>query len=114
MERSIAERGRFPAINILRSLSRTMPACNNEDENALVGQARALMAAYAEMEDMIKLGAYRQGSDPMIDAAIHHHDGLERFLAQDIHEQSRLDEGYAQLAAMLGQQNQVIETPAVE
>ncbi len=114
MERSIAERGRFPAINILRSLSRTMPACNNDDENVLVGQARALMAAYAEMEDMIKLGAYRQGSDPTIDAAIKYHDGLERFLGQDIREQSRLAEGYAELAAMLGGQNQATDTPTSE
>lgn len=102
MERSIAERGRFPAINILRSLSRTMPHCNSDDENALVDRARGLMAAYAEMEDMIKLGAYRQGSDPNIDAAIHHHDALERYLGQDIKEQSSLADGYAELSAVLG------------
>ena len=102
MERSIAERGRFPAINILRSLSRTMPHCNSDDENALVNRARGLMAAYAEMEDMIKLGAYRQGSDPNIDAAIQHHDALERYLGQDIKEQSSLSDGYAQLSAVLG------------
>jgi len=114
MERSIAERGRFPAINILRSLSRTMPGCNNNDENALVSQARALMAAYAEMEDMIKLGAYRQGSDATIDAAIHYHDGLEQFLGQDIREQSKLADGYAQLAAMLGVQNQAADGPSAE
>ena len=102
MERAIAERGRFPAINILRSLSRTMPHCNSKEENDLVERARGLMAAYAEMEDMIKLGAYRQGSDPNIDAAIHHHDGLERYLGQDINEPSSLPDGYAELAAVLG------------
>lgn len=102
MERSIVERGRFPAINILRSLSRTMPHCNSDDENALVDRARGLMAAYAEMEDMIKLGAYRQGSDPNIDAVIHHHDALERYLGQDIKEQSSLADGYAELSAVLG------------
>jgi len=114
MERSIAERGRFPAINILRSLSRTMPGCNNSEENDLVGQARALMAAYSEMEDMIKLGAYRQGSDATIDAAIQHHDSLEQFLGQDIHEQSRLAEGYAELAALLGVRDQTANAQLAE
>jgi flagellum-specific ATP synthase len=101
MERAIAERGRFPAVNVLRSISRTMPACNTEAENDLVLRARGLMATYSEMEDMIRLGAYRKGSDPQVDAAIHYHDALESFLAQDIVEQSEITEGYQQLDAIL-------------
>ena len=101
MERSIAERGRFPAINVLRSISRTMPACNIESENDLVLRARSLMATYAEMEDMIRLGAYRRGSDPKVDGAIYYHDALEQFLAQDIDENCLLAEGYEQLQAIL-------------
>jgi flagellum-specific ATP synthase len=102
MERAIAERGRFPAINVLRSISRTMPQCNTETENALVTRARALMATYGDMEEMIRLGAYRQGANPAVDEAIHFHDALEQYLAQDMNEQSSLEEGYAALAKILG------------
>lgn len=109
MERSIAERGRFPAINVLRSISRTMPACNTQSENELVMRARALMATYAEMEDMIRLGAYRKGSDQDVDAAIYYHDALERFLAQDIAENWTLANGYEQLQGILG--HAPLETP---
>ena len=101
MERAIAERGRFPAINVLRSISRTMPQCNTETENALVTRARALMATYGDMEEMIRLGAYRQGANPAVDEAIHFHDALERYLAQDMNEQSSLEDGYAALADIL-------------
>lgn len=102
MERRIAERGRFPAINILRSVSRTMPHCNSEEENTLVTRARQLMATYADMEEMIRLGAYRRGSDPRVDEAIHFAPALENFLKQRIQEKSDLSTGYAELAAILG------------
>jgi flagellum-specific ATP synthase len=104
MERAIAERGRFPAINVLRSISRTMPNCNSEAENALVRRARALMATYADMEDMIRLGAYRRGSDALVDEAIDYREPLERFLAQGMNERCSLEKGYAQLAKLLDQQ----------
>ncbi len=51
---------------------------------------------------MIRLGAYRKGSDPEVDRAIHYFQPLEEFLRQDMHQQSNLEEGYAQLAAILG------------
>lgn len=101
LERAIAERGRYPAINILRSLSRTMPGCNTPEENAVVERARRLMAAYENMAEMIRLGAYRQGSDPAVDEAIAYHDQLEAFLSQRKTEPSSLSEGYAQLGAVL-------------
>jgi flagellum-specific ATP synthase len=101
LDRDIAERGRFPAINILRSLSRTMPGCNSEDENTLVLHARRLMAAYSNMEELIRLGAYRAGSDPEVDEAIQYHDALEAFLSQNQTEGCGLSEGYGQLAEIL-------------
>ncbi|RMF09864.1 MAG: flagellar protein export ATPase FliI, partial [Alphaproteobacteria bacterium] len=82
LERQIAERGRFPAINVLRSVSRTMPQCNSEDENRVIAAARKHLAAYADMEEMIRLGAYRQGTNPEVDEAIAYHPAFERFLAQ--------------------------------
>ncbi|MBL6951741.1 MAG: flagellar protein export ATPase FliI [Alphaproteobacteria bacterium] len=103
LSREIAERGRFPAIDILRSLSRTMPACNEPEENVLVQHARRLMAAYANMEELIRLGAYRIGSDPEVDEAIRYHDALEAFLRQDKDEGCSLLDGYDHLADILSE-----------
>jgi flagellum-specific ATP synthase len=102
LERSIGERGRYPSINILRSVSRTLPACNTDAENALIARARKLMATYDDMAEMIRLGAYRKGADPDVDEAIAYHDALENFLAQKPTERSTLAEGYQQLAEVLG------------
>lgn len=101
LERGIAERGRFPAVNVLRSVSRTMPGCNTAEQNALIGHSRRLMAVYENMEELIRLGAYRKGSDPEVDEAIRLNAPLEAFMAQDKDEVSRLDDGYAALAAIL-------------
>ena len=106
LDRGIAERGRYPAINILRSISRTMPSCNDARENALVRRARTLMAAYEDMEEMIRLGAYRPGSDPRTDEAIAYHDRLEAFLNQPMDEGAELDAGFAMLEEILGAENQ--------
>ena len=100
LERKIAERGRFPAVDVLKSVSRTMPDCNSPEENALVGRARALMSAYEDMAEMIRLGAYRRGSDPTTDEAIQYHPALEGFLQQDKDEHSDLAGGYAALAQL--------------
>lgn len=101
LERAIADRGRYPSINILRSVSRMMPGCNTDEENALVRRARALMATYEDMADMIRLGAYRRGSDPQVDESIKYHDALEAFLSQDKDDQAELNDGYARLAEIL-------------
>jgi len=103
LERAIADRGRYPAINILRSVSRMLPDCNTEEENQLIRRARRLMATYEDMAEMIRLGAYRRGSDPQVDEAIHYHEDLEAFLSQQKDEQADLMEGYAVLADILDQ-----------
>lgn len=102
LDRAIAQRGRFPAVNILKSVSRTMPDCNNEKENALVQVARTLLSTYDDMAEMIRLGAYRKGSDQAVDQAIEYNPALEDFLRQRKNEGSTLEEGYAQLARILG------------
>ncbi len=70
LERSIAERGRFPAIDVRRSVSRSAPAAWTETEEQLANEARRLIAAYEEAEPMIRAGLYVAGSDPTIDRAI--------------------------------------------
>ncbi|HLB78984.1 MAG TPA: flagellar protein export ATPase FliI [Dongiaceae bacterium] len=101
LDRAIAERGRYPAVNVLRSVSRTLPGCNSDAENALVRRARGLLAAYEDMAELIRLGAYRRGSDPVIDEAIAHYPALEAFLAQDRMERTDLAAGYARLAEIV-------------
>lgn len=100
LDRAIAERGRYPAIDILRSLSRVMPDCNTAEENAIVLRARKMLANYEDMAEMIRLGAYRVGSDAKTDEAIKYYPALERFLSQDRNDRSDLASGYAQLAAI--------------
>src|SRR6202012_532819 len=82
LERNIAERGRFPAINILKSVSRAMPACNSDGERAIVAAARAPLSVYEDMAELIRLGAYKPGTNPEVDAAIALYPRLETFLAQ--------------------------------
>lgn len=101
LERSIADKGRYPAIDILKSVSRMMPDCNTADENVVVQRARTLLASYEEMADMIRLGAYRKGSDPQLDEAIYYYPTLEKFLTQDKNERIDIVEGYQQLSNLL-------------
>ena len=101
LDRAIAERGRYPAVNVLRSISRTMPACNSEAENAVVTAARQFIATYEDMAELIRLGAYKPGSDPKVDEAIRRYPLIEAFLAQGKAERAELASGYAQLTALL-------------
>jgi flagellum-specific ATP synthase len=101
MERQIAERGRYPAINILRSVSRTMPKAADRAFLPVLTHARQVMATYADMEELIRLGAYRPGSSPEVDEAIRLHQPLEEFLGQAKEESSSLAQGYQRLAQIL-------------
>jgi flagellum-specific ATP synthase len=83
LDRRIAERGRFPAIDLLRSVSRSLPDAANEDENALIRDARAVLGTYDRAEMMIQAGLYAAGSDPLIDRAIQVWPGLDAFLAEN-------------------------------
>ncbi|MFC1673428.1 flagellar protein export ATPase FliI [Pseudomonadota bacterium] len=102
LDRAIAERGRFPAVNILKSVSRTMPDCNTAEQNALVDRAKRLISTYDDMSELIRLGAYRKGTDPDVDEAIHYNRPIEEFLRQTKAEHMDLDTCYQQLAAILG------------
>src|SRR6202051_2537606 len=101
MQRSIAERGRYPAINVLRSVSRTMPKSADPAYLPLITRARVVMATYADMEELIRLGAYRAGSSTEVDEAISLHEPLEGFLRQAKDEVTGLNEGYRQLEQIL-------------
>jgi flagellum-specific ATP synthase len=101
MQRSIAERGRYPAINVLKSVSRTMPKSADPAYLPVITKARQVMATYADMEELIRLGAYRAGSSAEVDEAIQLHEPLEGFLRQTREENASLGTGYQQLAQIL-------------
>jgi flagellum-specific ATP synthase len=101
MERAIAERGRYPAINVLKSVSRTMPRAADPAYLPALNRAKQIMATYSDMEELIRLGAYRTGTSPEVDEAIRLHKPLEEFLAQSKEEATSLAEGYRRLAQIV-------------
>jgi flagellum-specific ATP synthase len=97
LDRSLATRGHFPAINILQSISRTVPMCHNESEQKAVIEARKNLSIYNDMVDLIRLGAYRNGTDPAVDKAIQLHTELESFLKQKPNEFTNQQESFEKL-----------------
>lgn len=102
LSREIAQRGRYPSVDILKSVSRTMPDCNNDAENNLIMMARKLVSTYTDMAEMIRLGAYRRGSDREVDQSIQYFPLIEDFIRQRRDEKATLEEGYDLLAQVLG------------
>ena len=102
MERQIAERGRYPAINILKSISRTMPRACDPAYLPVVQKARQVLATFSEMEELIRLGAYRAGASAEVDEAIALMPQLEAFLAQGKEDSTSIGDGYRRLAEILG------------
>lgn len=82
LDRRIAERGRFPAVDILKSVSRTSTGLLSADQHEAVRQARALAAEYEDIREMLKIGAYQPGANPATDKAIAFYALLEAFLEQ--------------------------------
>jgi flagellum-specific ATP synthase len=103
LDRTIAHRNRFPAVNVLRSVSRTMPDCNTQEQTKLVDRARQLLASYDDMAELIRLGAYRKGSDQLVDEAIAYNQPLEGFIGQGKNELTSLEQGYIDLAEVLNE-----------
>lgn len=82
LSREIAERGRFPAIDLSRSVSRSLPSAATEEENLMISQTRRLVGSYEQSEVMIKAGLYSEGADPLLDQAVRVHDELDAFFAR--------------------------------
>tara|TARA_R110002072_G_scaffold114575_2_gene244700 strand:- start:1402 stop:2742 length:1341 start_codon:yes stop_codon:yes gene_type:complete len=102
MERAIADRGRYPAINVLKSVSRSLPGAITPEQNAILRRAKQVITTYEDMSELIRLGAYRKGSDLSVDEAILIYPDIEAFLSQNKDERTSIDEGFAILADILG------------
>jgi flagellum-specific ATP synthase len=101
LDRRIAESGRYPAVDVLRSLSRTVPGCNSDAENALSRRARGILALYADVADLVRLGAWRTGNDPLADEAIALAPRIEAMLRQGRDEAATLAVSFRQLQAAM-------------
>ena len=100
LQREIAERGRYPAISLLRSVSRSLPAAASPAENALIADARRLLGAYERAEMMVQAGLYAAGSDPAVDAALGVWPALDTFLSEDAPD--GIEASFERLRAILG------------
>jgi flagellum-specific ATP synthase len=97
MDRKIAEAGRYPAIDVLRSLSRLAASCLDETQTTTVRRARAILSLHGDMVDLVRLGAYRAGTDAAVDEAIRLVPALEDFLRQAPGDRSDFVESFERL-----------------
>ena len=102
LSRHLSEQAIFPAIDIGKSLSRVMADVTNDEHLRAAARYRALWAAYEENRDLILMGAYRPGNDPLIDEAVTRHREVLEFLRQNVKAQVDLDESIAALEAEFG------------
>ncbi len=91
LEREIAARGTYPAVDVPASLSRVMDTVVSAEHRAAAAVVRTLISAYESKRDLIALGAYAKGSDPVADRAIAAHDDIQKFLKQAPDERPELD-----------------------
>jgi len=92
LSRDLASRGHYPAIDVLGSLSRLMPEVTDEEHRQAAFTLRELLSAYRDHEDLISIGAYRQGTNKTVDAAVEMMDDLNQYLRQPVAEPSNMDD----------------------
>ncbi len=109
LSREIAERGRFPAVDTARSVSRSLPGIATEAENAMLARVRRLVGIYERAEPMIQTGLYVAGSDPDIDEAIAVWPALDAFFARN--EKETAAQSFARLAEILGMESEPVLDP---
>ena len=90
LDRKIAEMGQYPAINVLKSVSRVMPQIVTDDHMKYAQEMRNLLGVYEDKSDLIQIGAYKKGTDPEIDKAIAYHPRIQDFLRQGTFEDELL------------------------
>lgn len=101
LSRKLADRGHYPAIDVLASVSRVMRRVVDDEHYDLSRAARELMATYTEAEDLVNIGAYVSGTNSKLDRAIYVHDILENFLRQDVRDRSTIAETVSLLRSIL-------------
>ncbi len=85
LNRALAQKNHYPAIDVLQSISRVMSAIADKDHKTAAGKMKNVLATYNEAEDLINIGAYKNGSNKNIDYAIEKIDQVNEFLLQETH-----------------------------
>lgn len=101
LSRSLAESGHYPAIDIEASISRVMVAVTTEMQQKKAQNFKKLLSEYQRNRDLINVGAYAPGRNPVLDVAVSAYPNLERFLQQAISEKSDIDDAFATLNAII-------------
>jgi flagellum-specific ATP synthase len=100
LDRGLADSGHYPAIDIEKSISRVMTNITTPQHQKFARKLKQLVSRYQQNRDLISVGAYTKGTDPVLDEAIFYHQKIEHFLQQDIQEQSRITESLGQLTTL--------------
>jgi flagellum-specific ATP synthase len=100
LNRVLAEAGHYPAIDVEQSISRAMHNITDETHQKLTRRLKQLMSRYQRNRDLINVGAYSPGSDPLIDEAIARHSQIEKFLQQSINERAGIAQSLRELSAL--------------
>ncbi len=101
LERRLASRNHWPAIDVLASVSRVMPAVTTLEHRQAAARLRELLATYERQRDLISLGAYEPGNDLWVDDAVSHIDAIEGFLRQGLDERAKLPETLERLRSLV-------------
>jgi type III secretion protein N (ATPase) len=102
LSRKLAAANHYPAIDILASVSRLMTAISSPEHLKSAGKIRQLLSKYQEVELLVRIGEYKQGSDPAADEAISKIDSVNRFLRQGLHEESSFEQTLEAMARLGG------------
>jgi flagellum-specific ATP synthase len=102
LSRRLAERGHYPAIDVLASVSRTFPRIASDLHQRAAGRFRELLAVYESSRDLVEVGAYRSGANPRLDQALKLLEPMRRFLQQDCGRASPFAETVAELIKLVG------------
>ena len=113
LDRRVAERNRFPAIDIQRSVSRMLPACHDDDQQVILRKSRQAMARYADMEDRIRVGAYKPGSDPDTDNAIQFFEQADPYLSQGRADKVTSEQAFVDVFRMLLEAGIDVDLPSL-
>jgi flagellum-specific ATP synthase len=97
LERRLANRGHFPAIDVLQSISRVRPEVTDEDHQRMAGRVCQLLATYAELEDLVNIGAFTPGANPLNDLAVRSYPKIIEFLKQPTNAPTTLEQAKLQL-----------------
>ncbi len=103
LSRDLAERAHWPAIDVLASISRSMNDISGDDHQQIANRLRQVLSARRDADDLVSVGAYQQGANPLVDAALRHEADINGFLRQSPSENNSLDETLEWMSRVTGE-----------